>query len=239
MPDLKPLINYIIDQVNQQGGNIGRTALTKLVYLVDIEHCRQYGQPATALQWQFHHYGPYAAELQSEIQYLGLDADEDQFTGKRGNRPVSGYRYRPTGDWREIQGAFNTNYAASVKRCADQVVGQWGLESLATILDYVYFETEPMQDVRRGDFLDFSKIPKETIVPQNTAKLEFSDAFVKDMRQRLKERREKRDAAKKKTRKATEPRYDDVYYEACKMMQAEEPHLYFRPGTRVIGPTEE
>ena len=239
MLDLKPLLNYIIDQVNQQGGNLGRTALTKLVYLVDVEHCRQYGKPATTLKWQFHHYGPYAAELQSEIQYLGLHADEAQFTAKSGRRPASGYRYRRSGDWRDIQGAFNANYGALVKRCVEKVVGQWGLEPLPTILDYVYFETEPMQDVRRGDILDFSKIPKDLIIPQNTAKLEFSDAFIKDMRQRLKERREKREADRKKTRKATPPRYDEVYYEACKMMQAEEPRLYFRPGTRVKGPIEE
>ena len=206
MPDLKPLLNYIIDHVNQQGGNLGRTALTKLVYLIDVEHSRQYGKPATALKWQFHHYGPYAAELQSDIQSLGLYADEAQFTGKSGRRPVTGYRYRPTGDWREIQGAFNANYNASVKRCVNKIVEQWGLEPLPTILDYVYFETEPMQEVKRGDFLDFSKIPKDPIIPQNTAKLKFSDAFIKDMRRRLKERREKREADRKKTRKATPPR---------------------------------
>ena len=170
---------------------------------------------------------------------MGLYADEAQFTGKSGRRPVSGYRYRITRDWQEIQGAFNTNYGASVKRCVNKIVEQWGLEPLPTILDYVYFETEPMQDVRRGDILDFSKIPKDPTTPQNTAKLEFSDAFIKNMRQRLNERREKREADRKKTRKATPPRYDEVYYQACKMMQAEEPRLYFRPGTIVKGPTEE
>ena len=93
MPDLKPLIGYIVDQVNEQGGSIGRTALTELVYLVDVEHCRQYGKPATGLKWWFHHYGPYAAELQSEIQSLGLYADEEVFRRKADNRSVSGYRY--------------------------------------------------------------------------------------------------------------------------------------------------
>ncbi len=239
MPDFRPLINYIIDQVNQQGGDIGRTALTKLVYLIDVEHYRRHGKQATELRWQFHHYGPFAAELQSDIQSLGLYADEEQFSGKSGNRQVSGYSYRRTGDWREIQGAFNACYDRSAKQCVDKVVEQWGLESLPTILDYVYFETEPMQDVKRGDLLDFSKIQPESIIPQNTAKLKFSDEFVKDMRQRLKERREKRENDSKKARKATAPRYDDVYYAACKVMQAEESPIYFRPGTKVKGPNED
>ena len=238
MPDLKPLINYIIDQVNQQGGNIGRTALTKLVYLVDVEHSRQYGKPATNLQWQFHHYGPYAAELQSEIQSIGLYADEAQFTGKSGRRPVSGYRYRPTGDWREIQGAFNANYGASVKRCIEKVVGQWGLEPLPTILDYVYFETEPMQDVKRGDLLDFSKIQIQKAAPHNAAKLEFDQEFINDLRRKWKEKREA--AAKKKPRKMTEPVYDEVYYEALKMMAEEETaKFHFPPNTKVLGPDQE
>ena len=239
MPNLTPLLNYIIDQTNQQGGAIGRTALTKLVYLIDLEHYKRHGKQATGLQWRFHHYGPYAPELQSQIQSIGLHADEAQFTTKSANRQISGYRYQKPADWRETQRAFNTAYDASVKRCVDQVVEQWALEPLPTILDYVYFETAPMQDVKRGQLLDFSKIQPEPIPPPNTAKLEFSDAFVKDMRQRLKERREKRESDSKKPRKATEPRYDDVYYEACKIMQADEPRLYLRPGTKVIEPTEE
>ena len=82
MPDFKPLIHYIVDRVNEQGGSVGRTALMKLVYLVDVEHYRQYGKQATGLKWRFHHYGPYADELQADVLSLGLDADEDIFSGK-------------------------------------------------------------------------------------------------------------------------------------------------------------
>ena len=47
--------------------------------------------------------------------------------------------------WRDIQAAFDTHYEPAVGRIADDVVKQWGLETLDTILEYVYFETEPMQ----------------------------------------------------------------------------------------------
>ena len=238
MSELKPLIGYIVDQVNERGGSIGRTALTKLVYLVDVEHCRQYGKKATGLKWWFHHYGPYAAELQSEIQSQGLYADEEVFSGKSGNRPVTGYRYRRAGDWKEIHRAFNSQYDASVKRCVDKVVEQWALDSLPTILDYVYFETEPMQDVKRGEYLDFSKIRIETPAPPYTPKLKFSDEYISNMRRRLKEQREMREKKNREARKATEPRYDEVYFEACRIMAEEEVGLVFLPETKVEGPEE-
>ena len=229
MPDLKPLIGYIVDQVNEQGGSVGRTALTKLVYLVDVEHCRQYGKQATGLKWWFHHYGPYAAELQPQIQSLGLDADEDVFSGKIGNRPVSGYRYRKVGDWKEIHRAFNSQYDASVKRSVDRVVDQWALDSLPTILDYVYFETEPMQDVKRGDYLDFSKIQMESPIPPKTVKLKFTDEFVNEMRQRMEKRRKMREEKSKAVRRTAEPRYDEVYFEACRAIANDEGGPIFFP----------
>ena len=62
MADLKPLIAYLIDQVREQEGAPNKTALVKLVYLIDVECWRKLGKPATDLQWRFHHYGPYSAE---------------------------------------------------------------------------------------------------------------------------------------------------------------------------------
>ena len=156
MAELKPLIAYIVDQVGDRGGAVGRTALMKLVYLADIEHYRRYGKQATNLEWRFHHYGPYSAELDKEVRALGLDIDESVFNKTYGGRTLSGYRYRRVGDWKEVAMAFNSNYGASAQRCVDRVVQRWGLDPLPTILDYVYFETEPMQDAKRGETLDFA-----------------------------------------------------------------------------------
>lgn len=236
MADLKPLIRYIVDQVNEQGGAVGRTALMKLVYLIDVEHYRSYGKQATGLKWRFHHYGPYAAELDADVRSLDLDVDEHIFNGKIGNRLASGYQYHRTGDWRDIEGAFNARFDASAKRCVDKVIEQWGLDSLPTILDYVYFETEPMQDAKRGEYLDFSKISVAPAAPPVTAKLAFSGEFFSNMRQRLEEKREKK---RESIRKATEPRYDEIYIEACKLMASEDKDLILLPEARTTGPGEE
>ena len=239
MPDFKSLIGYIVDQVNEQGGSVGRTALMKLVYLVDVEHWRQYGKQATGLRWRFHHYGPYAAELDADVRASGLHVDEDVFDRKVGNRSMSGYRYHRTGDWKEIARAFNAHYDAQVKRCVDKVVEQWALDSLPTILDYVYFETEPMEDAKRGEFLDFSKIQMEPTLPQKTFKLEFSDEYIAKMRHRMREEREEIEKKRREARKPTEPIYDEVYFEACRIMAEEERGFTFKPGTKVKGPDQE
>ena len=39
MADLKPLIVYLTDQVRDQGGTPNKTALVRLVYLVDVDCC--------------------------------------------------------------------------------------------------------------------------------------------------------------------------------------------------------
>ena len=237
MAELKPLIAYIVDQVGDQGGAIGRTALMKLVYLADIEHYRRYGKQATNLQWRFHHYGPYSVELDREVRALGLDIDESVFSQTQRGRAVSGYHYRHVGDWREAAGAFNSSYDAAARRCVDRVVQQWALDPLPAILDYVYFETEPMQDARRGELLDFSKIQPETTSRSSVAQAGLSKELASEMRQRLHER--KATAAKKEVRKATEPPYDEVYEEACRVMAEDEGRLSFRPNARLLGPDRE
>jgi hypothetical protein len=45
-----------------------------------------------------------------------------------------------------------------VQKCVSQVVHEWGDAELNALLDYVYFETEPMQAAKRGDRLDFSVV---------------------------------------------------------------------------------
>ena len=237
MAELKPLIAYIVDQGGDQGGAVGRTALMKLVYLADIEHYRRYGKQATNLEWRFHHYGPYSAELDKEVRSLGLDIDESVFNKTYGGRTLSGYRYRRAGDWKEVARAFNSNYGASAKRCVDRVVQRWGLDPLPTILDYVYFETEPMQDARRGEALDFAKVQSEPPSRSSVAQAGLSSELAGKMRQRLHARKET--LGKKGVRKATEPPYDEVYEEACRVMAEDEGILYFRPNAKLLGPNRE
>ena len=214
MADLKPLIAYLIDQVRDQEGTLNKTALVKLVYLVEVEYWRRHGRSVTGLEWRFHHYGPYSVELDREID------DNPLFQVFGGRR--SGYGFSPSREWKEIQAAFNMNYEPVVEKIADDVVKQWGLETLETILEYVYFETEPMQEAQRGEILDFSKIRMEEGPILRAPRLSFSDEFITDLRARWNQRRETPAKPNTSQEVPAEPLYDEVYEEALGLMAREE-----------------
>ena len=214
MADLKPLIAYLVDHVRDQDGTLNKTTLVKLVYLVDVECCRKLGRPATGLEWRFHHYGPYSAELERDV-------NDNAFIHAFGDRN-SGYGFAPSSDWKDIHAAFNTGFDPAVRRVTDGVARQWGLEPLETLLEYVYFETEPMQNTRRGETLDFSKIQTEETSVRREPRLSFSDEFISNLRTRWDERR--KPPGTPGTEKATpsEPVYDEIYEEALELMADDE-----------------
>lgn len=49
-----------------------------------------------------------------------------------------------------------------VSRLVAGLVRTWGDADLNSLLDYVYFETEPMEDASRGERLHFSKLSPTT-----------------------------------------------------------------------------
>ena len=232
MADLKPLIAYLIDQVREKEGAPNKTALVKLVYLVDVECCRRFGKPATGLEWRFHHYGPYSAELEQNI-------NDNAFIDVFGNRR-SGYSFSISSEWNDIHAAVNTHFGPRVKRIADEVIRQWGLEPLDTLLEYVYFETEPMQDARRGTILDFSVIQPEERTIGRGPRLAFSDEFINDLRARWDQRIKAANTSSREQDVLDEPLYDEIYEEALELMAEEEG---MRPQThrryRLEGPHQE
>ena len=98
------------------------------------------------------------------------------------------------------------------------MVRQWGLEGLETLLEYVYFETEPMQQAHRGETLDFSKIQIEQRPASRGAGLAFSDEFISGLRDRWDQRRNPPATSSKEKATPEEPVYDEVYEEALKLM---------------------
>jgi hypothetical protein len=111
-----------------------KTRLVKLLYLTEVEYYRRTGKLLTDLSWMFHHFGPYASSLS---RYLG-DPNAEVIAWRITHRPKV---------------ADHT-----VELCVAEIVHEWGDADLNTLLDYVYFETEPMQAAHRGDFLDFSVV---------------------------------------------------------------------------------
>ncbi len=147
-----------------------KTRLVKLIYLSEVEYFRRTGQRLTSLKWKFYHYGPYAPALSP---LLG-DPDVDFLPTMISELLV------------ESQIARATSPEQQVEKVVCDVVHDWGNADLNTLLDYVYFDTEPMLGARRGEWLDFSAIDRSQ--PSKPVSVVLDKKTVAEMRKKLSQR---------------------------------------------------
>lgn len=145
-----------------------KTRLVKLLYLAELEYYRRTRRRLTNLDWMFYHFGPYAFSL---APYLG-DPDVDTL-------PLELQRLTSSGPGTRGETGFDHDAEAAVT----DVVHEWGNADLNTLLDYVYFETEPMQSARRGDALDFSSVAPLHVTRRLGIKLDPNK--IKELRKKL------------------------------------------------------
>ena len=199
-------MDYVVQELRGREGTTPRVRLAKLLYLFDVEYYRVHGRPFTRLQWRFLHYGPYDTALEP---YLG----SDEVTTASGHRA-----YVARGSYEDV--SVDNILTLSDRMILDHIVQQWGLEDLPVLLDYVYFGTEPMENVARGEVLDFSRVviaTPEYPEPQRKPHRLSGEALA-DLRRRLARRREARRA---RARPARAPR-DAVYEEGMRFLNAED-----------------
>ena len=147
------------------------TRLVKLLYLADLEWRRTHdGEPIANLTWKFLHFGPYANELADLLGGPELEVTELE-QGKEARRFTFGKETEKSGLPSEIVGLLN------------QLVKKWGDVQLNKLLDYVYFDTEPMENARYEP-LDFSGITPSS--PTN--KPLFNQGKIAELRNRVKDR---------------------------------------------------
>jgi len=147
------LILYIVDQIQNQGVRPSLIMLTKLLYLVDVEHYRRYGKPLTGLQWVYQKYGPWAFSLPTVLRHADIDLGEEEFVTSKGHK---GRAFFAVGR-QDITGAIGSGS----KLIVDRVIQAWALEGTNTLLGYVYFQTEPMIHGTRGEALPFDTIVRD------------------------------------------------------------------------------
>ena len=148
-PGLRELISYLVARSLDRGATLTQTKLVKLLYLVDVGRAASRRQALTGLRWRFYHYGPYALELPDTLDAMeGMElVVRDVRRGDRDSRLYVGAPGAPEGDtWPE-----------PTRHMVDALVDRWATSDLNELLDYVYFETEPMREAERGEYLDLSK----------------------------------------------------------------------------------
>jgi Protein of unknown function (DUF4065) len=122
------------------------TRLTKLMYLAEVEYFRQKRERLTDLKWIFYLFGPYPLALKRVLGEPEIETNEWR-TGKTSRHIV-----------REESAFMGAKADFDLEALVDRIVREWGDADLNQLLDYVYFETEPMQNVKRGDLLDFATV---------------------------------------------------------------------------------
>jgi hypothetical protein len=177
--DRHALIRFIAWSAARLGRGVSRIRLIKFLYLADVHLFQQRRQLATGYRWRFHHYGPYTAEAQQDIDEsasLGLITCE---TLPRLDEAGEVYLYRAHGPEPLIYDRFSVSLEAALKR----EVERWLAAPLNEFLNYVYFDTPPMRDARRGDYLRFDDStfgpvePPAPVRPKRYASREAQKAF--------------------------------------------------------------
>ena len=207
------LVNYVVRRVQEQEGTVNKTKLVKILYLIDLEYYRAFRQTLTGFDWTFYHYGPYAFEVEGILQGMPLGFDEDTVTTAKGRQA---YVYRSS----EGTDAFEAALKYSQKVVIDSVIDRWALDDLNTVLDYVYFETEPMEGAFRGQRLDFSRVeirPQQATVSirhRTDPKLlrQLQDGYRGLLASRARSVRPR----------VTPPPYDEVYFRAIRALDEED-----------------
>lgn len=181
-----PLIAEVYRLSNEKGlGNPPVTRLVKILYLADLEWRRSNkGEPLSNWSWKFWHYGPYAPEI-GEV-FGGQDVESVEL---RSGQSCKFLAFKPC----ELRAGTVPN---SVSKIFNSILDRWGGVDLNDLLDYVYFETEPMENATRGQSLDFS-----TVAPRlQTMSPTIDTKKLTDLRRAFKKRVEELSLKRESTR---------------------------------------
>jgi hypothetical protein len=154
-PDLPKIILAIVSEVVRRGSYVTKTKLLKLLYLFDVEYFRAHREIFTGLSWRYHHLGPWAPEYDEVLQTLKCQGVLTEFQTRNPENETSLYRVTPPV---EIFGLLKGSQDEGILRV---VLNAWADRGTAEILDYVYFQTEPMEQGERYKPLDFTVIPEQ------------------------------------------------------------------------------
>lgn len=170
------VLQNIIKALQSEQIGFGKTRLIKIAYLVELEYYRRHQKRLTGVEWVYYKYGPYVMDYEEYLKNYNIELnDGDSHT------QVSLF------DDSEVP-----KLPQGVSLIIEHLVQEHGLTDLNELLDYVYFDTEPMMKAKeRFETLDFSVAESISYYKVRELKLKRSDK-----QQLLKELREKKSHAK-------------------------------------------
>jgi hypothetical protein len=209
-PEAKDLALAILTRIREQGGSCNRTKLLKLLYLSDIEHFRGTRETVTGFNWLFYLYGPWAREYDELL--TSLEAEGTISLDAWGKGTVEGESIKVV-EPRRLEGVLK---GAVECLTVQRYIDRWAASSVPSLLDFVYFETEPMDNAVKGALLDFSAISPEAPILYRRTKSQINRDAVARIRKKMHDRAVALSSAIEKHRH--EPVIDDIYVAAINAM---------------------
>jgi len=146
------LIQFIVCQTTEFEASLSPIRVVKFLYLADLYHARENkGKTLTGWPWKFVYFGPYCSESITALNEAVNDGliDAKSFESKYDEKDRFLYSCRSEKEpdiAKDLSLYVWSSLKEAIKKWADDTPG---------LLDHVYYDTEPMKDVKRGDLLDF------------------------------------------------------------------------------------
>ncbi|MGC2111541.1 MAG: type II toxin-antitoxin system antitoxin SocA domain-containing protein [Candidatus Korobacteraceae bacterium] len=205
----KELVLSILTRIKELDASASKTKLLKLLYLADIEHFRTTGETLTGFAWIFYWYGPWSSDydqLLDQMEAEAVLARNQWAAGNLDGERLSAIESRDLG-----KTIANTNEYFRIRHLVDTFA------ALATseLLDFVYFDTEPMVGAEKGKRLDFGKISREAPQFYRRPTSGSSSGRIRELKTKFREVKERiSQESDANTRQFCSPSYDEHYWTA-------------------------
>jgi hypothetical protein len=147
------LINLIIEAKRYTDEFIEKTKLLRLAYLVEYFFYRKTQTRLLNIDWIYYLYGPWIPSYDSILEKYPFKVSKKKLEG---NKTISIIEVESGYDLYDKGNTVTKNTIIKVSR-------RFLLMDLKNILDYIYFDTEPMiQAETRKEILSFEKVEPET-----------------------------------------------------------------------------
>lgn len=220
--NISNLIRFIVCYAKEHETVLTTIRLVKFIYLADFYHARWHnGHSFTNLPWAFVYYGPYCSAVMQEIdEVVAHDCIQcNEYPSKFQNAKDFCLYTCKDQDSESFQRKLPNAVVSELKKA----IRRYGDET-AALLDYVYFDTEPMMHATKGDILDFSlaKRPEPTkqIILKKLSKddIEKAREHIKELATRFEKNRRNLEIDNSKVAEWK----DAIYHKALAYMDEEE-----------------
>ena len=210
------LVKAISTRVKERDGYLNKTKLVKYLYLIDIEYYRVHKETFTGFNWIFKDYGPWAFEYNDVFDAIKSSPDFRINEGARPDIDITFINVTKEGET-ELDQVIED---FSIERVARQIIDRWADESLGPMLNYVYFNTDPMVDAERYKPLDFTKIRLASVPKFKLKKSSLSTRQLNKLRGEI--RSKKAEKGEKPTTSFTAPQYDEIYWQGMQALDKDD-----------------